>query len=215
MDIQDLLTYAKQQYNAVGDDFFPDAQLYKHVEQAQLELATAGLLIEDTLSTTTVAGQQEYSFPATCIAVRRVTYDGQKLMPIDLRDADTVTVFTSGGVAATGTPQYYSVWEKTFALWPTPDAAEELKVWAYCEPQSVDSTSTLAVPSEFHIRIADYLLEKMAAKDKNFQAATYYAGEWAKTLAKARSWARKRRTGDALVFVRDEEKQYQTLIGAY
>lgn len=214
MNLSDLLTYARRQYNAVGDDFFPDAQLYTHVEQAQLELATAGLLIEDTLTATTADGQQEYSFPTNTIAVRRVTWNGQKLNPIDLRDADTVTVFTSG-VAATGTPQYYSVWEKTFALWPTPNAAQALKVWAYCEPQTVGSASTLEVPSEFHIRMADYLLEKMAAKDKNFQAAGYYANEWAKTLAKARSWARKRRTADALVFVRDEEKQYQTIIGAY
>lgn len=214
MNVQDLLTYARRQYNAVGDDFFPDAQLYSHVEQAQLELATAGLLIEDTLSATTVASQQEYSFPANTIAVRRVTWNGQKLMPIDLRDADTVTLFNSA-TTATGTPQYYSVWEKTFALWPTPNDAQTLKVWAYCEPQTVTSASSLEVPSEFHIRIADYLLEKMAAKDKNFEAAGYYANEWAKSLSKAKAWSRKRRTTDSLVFVRDEEKMNQTLIGAY
>lgn len=214
MDLADLITYARQQYNSVGDDFFPDAQLYKHIEQAQLELATAGLLIEDTLTTTTVSGQQEYSFPTNTIAVRRVTWNGQKLMPIDMRDADTVTLFNTA-TTATGTSQYYSVWEKTFSLWPTPNDAQTLKVWAYCEPQSVSSSSTLEVPSEFHIRLADYILEKKAAKDKNFEAASYYANEWAKTLAKARAWARKRRTTDALVFVRDEEKMNQTLIGAY
>src|SRR5690606_12541988 len=53
MTPQDLQTYARQQYNSVGDDFFSDEELYRHIWTAQTRLAKEAFCIERTYETTT------------------------------------------------------------------------------------------------------------------------------------------------------------------
>lgn len=209
----DIAEYARQQYNSVSDDFFSDAEIYKHIWAAQNELAREGLLIEATYTTPTVASQQEYSFPSLAIALKRVTYDGRKLDPITFREDDTLTL-ANQTTTATGTPQYYAIWDKIIYLRPVPDEVATLKIFSYNRPDEVSATSTLDIPAEFHLDIVDYLLWRKALKDKNFQAASAYETLWDKKLSKARIFGRKARRGDGFVAVQDMELLNATVIGA-
>lgn len=214
MDVQDLLEFARQRYNAVGDEFFSDAELYRHVWAAQMVLAHEARVIERVYQTTTTASQQEYAYPTNTILIKRVTYDGNKLMPITFREDDTLTLNNST-TTATGTPQYYALWNETLYLRPIPDDALTLKVFSVSEPQEVTSNSTLEVPSMWHLGMADYLCWQMALKDKNLQAAAQYEKTWQATVQKAKRWQRLRLRGDALHSVKDEDSLPTTYIGAY
>lgn len=208
----ELNEYARQNYNAVGDTFFTDSEMYRYIWAAQSVLSTEARLIERTYTTTTVIGTAAYAAPTYAREYKRVTYNAQKLMPISFREYDALVL--NGTVIPIDTPQYYLLWDDEFTLYPTPDAAKTLKIFSINEPQPVTSTSTLEVPSIWHLPMADFLLWKMAQKDKNFQAAQYYMANWNDTVTKAKKWNRTRLRGDAFAAVTDIDLVPNTVIGA-
>lgn len=206
----ELLTLAKQQYNATGDSFFSDAELYSLVWMAQNELAREANVIEQTYTTTTVASQQAYAYPSLTISIKRITYDGLKLEPITFRQDDELTV-GNAATTQTGTPNYYAVFNKIIYLRPVPAAAASLVIFSYNEAQSVTASTTLDVPTHFHQDLADFLLWRMSAKDKNYTGAEYYYATWKEKVKAAKAWSRKRVRGDAMACVQDAE--YSTASG--
>ena len=207
------MDYARQQYNAVGDPLFPDALMRGYVYDAEMELATATKCIRAVYTTTSVASQQEYSFPSRSISVKRVTYNGVRVQPKSL---DEVLNLTSTPAAATGTPYIYAIWNDTIYFGPIPvSAGLSIKVFSFNEPsQKTSNLSTLDVPDRYHLDIADFMLERMCIQNKNYQGAAVHAKKWRDKVDKARSTERKMMTGDGFSFVRDEDREFdQVLIG--
>lgn len=200
----EVSTYARQQYNAANDSFFADTELYKHQWRAQMILAQEAKIIENTYTTTTVASQQEYTYPTSAIAIKRITWNGKRLDKISFREDDSLTG-RNASTTASGEPRYYAIFDRIIYLRPIPSAAYTLKIFSFDMPGEVSSTSSLDVPSDFHLDLVNYLLWQMAAKDQNFEAARYYRDEWAASVAKAKAWVRKRQTADSFNVVRDEE----------
>jgi hypothetical protein len=203
MTVAEIEESARSQFNGIGDSFFSTTDFFPAIYQASLQLAREALVIEETYETTTVADTQEYSFPTNTISLKRVTYDGVKLTPITMREDDELTV-TDASANSTGTPAYYSIWNDTISLRPIPAAAGTLKIYSYNEPGAVTAASILDVPTLFHMDIVDFVLSKMYAKDKDFQAATYHMDLWKEHVLAAKRWAKKRLRGDAMAHVHAE-----------
>lgn len=207
-----LITKARNKYNATGDTFYSDAELLDLIYEAQIELAREALVIERSYTTTTVASQQQYSFPTQMISIRRVTYDGVRIDPYSFKEDDAITG-SNFATTTTGTPQFYVIWNEILYLRPVPDDAKTLAVFGYIEPQAVTLTSTLEVPSQFHMDMVNYVVSEMCAKDENETMAAYYAAKWGRAVAGAKRWSAKKRRGDALTYVKDEELIPNGLIG--
>ena len=206
-------TAARLRYNATGDTFWSDAEMYDLMYQGSLQLATKGLLIERTFTTTSVASQQEYAWPSNAIAIKRAQYDGKKLAPFTFREDDVLTALHQG-TTTTGVPTSYAFWNDTFYLRPIPaTAALTIKVWAYVRPSPVTVSSTLEIPVEWHMDLIYFLLREMDAKNKNYQGASYYGTLWADTVARAERFAMKRKRRDALAVVKNVDVMYQTTLG--
>ncbi len=198
----DVIEFAKQQYNAVNDTFFSDSELYRLIWMAQNELAREANVIEQTYSTSTVIGQQSYSYPSLMVSIKRVTYGGLKLEPITFREDDSLTLGNSA-TTVVGTPNYYSVFNKVLYLRTVPDSVKSLVLFGYNEAQEVSATSVLEVPTHYHQDLADFLLWRMAIKDKNYTGAEYAHQVWKEKVAGAKSWSKKRLRGDANAHVQD------------
>lgn len=209
----EIQEYARQQWNAVGDQFFSDSEFYRHLYGAQMELAKETNCIRRVFTTSTVADQQEYAKPTNCISIKRITYNGLKIFKITDREDDSLTLNNST-TTATGTPQYYFEWGSSIFLRPVPAEVGTLKIFCYCQPQAVSSTSTMEVPERYHLQIPDYLLWKMALKEKNFEAAREFMGLWQGHLIEAKKYERKLLRGDSFVSVQDQETLPLTVIGA-
>ncbi len=205
MTPDEVSTLARQRYNAVGDAFFSDDELYTLQWAGQMELAVETLCIRKVFSTTTVVGQQEYAKPSTCISIKSVTYDGMKLIKITDRQDNELTLNNSM-TTVQGTPQYYWEWGDNIELRSLPDDTKTLKIYCFSRPQTVSAITTLDVPVQYHPAIADYLIAKMAGKDKNFEAAQYYGGMWAQAKSDAKRQERKNIRGDAFSRVMTEEE---------
>ncbi len=210
----ELVTYARQRYNAVTDTFFSDTELYTLIWAAQTELAKETMCIRRVYTTTTVVSQQEYQKPAAAFSIKKITYNGQKLFKITDREDDALTL-NNAVTTATGAPQYYWEWDTALELRPVPDDTLTLKIYTYDLPQIVTSVTTLDVPPAYQIGIADYMNWHMCNKEKNFQAGSQYQQMWMKNVADAKRQEKKRIRGDSFAHVLDEETLPVTIIGAF
>lgn len=204
MTPSELMLFARQRYNAVGDTLFSDDLMLTLIYAASMDIAKKAYVIEQTYSTTTVAGTQEYALPTNAFAVKRVTYNGVKLSPITFREDDALNQ-TNATVTVTGTPQYYAFFNRTLYLRPVPDAAYTLKLWTYNFPQVLTVTSTIEVPTEYHTDLATYIIAEMNAIEKNYQGAQFYRELWQQRLNEIKQEQRKRLRGDAFTGVQDLE----------
>lgn len=204
---------ARNKYNSTGDTFYTSAELVDYMYQAQLELAQACPIIEATYTTTSVANQQEYSYPTNTSIIKRVTFDGRKLTPFTFRDDDAVTGLSSA-TTSTGTPEFYAVWNRTLYLRPTPaTAALTLKIFSINEPQPMTVSSVFEVPTLFHMDVVDFVVSQMAFKDENTRVGMMYEKRWEAAKLRARAWCQKRKRGDSFGFVQSEEQHAVTQFG--
>ena len=211
MELSSLMDYARQQYNAVGDPLFPDALVRNWIYDAEMELAREAKCCRATYSTTSVASQQEYAFPTLGISIKRVTYDGVRVMPKSL---DEVQNLTATPAAATGTPYIYAIWDETVIFGPIPvSSGLTIKVYAFVQPSEKTSNSaTLDTPSRYHLDLAEYVLYRMCVTDKNYQGAVMHKENWDKKVRDAKKYERRMMTGDGFSFVRDEEREFDQLV---
>lgn len=209
----EVATLARYQMNAVGDTFFTDAELYLHIFNAQVELATKSNCIQEVYTTTTTAGTQEYAKPTSAISIRRITYNGQVLTPITFRQDDQVTLLNQA-TTTRGTPTAYFEWGDSIFLRDIPDSSSAtLKIFTFDQPQAVSSTSTLDVPARYHADLADYVAWRMALKAQRFQMANEFKLQWERRVVEAVRYERKRLRGDSFTSVQDVEKVSEAFIG--
>ena len=214
MTPDEVLLYAKQNYNAESDSFFSDSEGYKHLWAAQMILARETHCIERVYTTTTTSGTREYSVPTLALGIKRVTYNGQKLEPYSFRVDDLFTVLNES-TTSTGTPKFYVLWNRTLYLRPIPDSSSAtLRIYTFNKPDETASGGTLDVPEAYHLMLADYLLWRFSAKDQNFQAANYWQAQWEERMKEARRAVRKEKTGDAFTQVIDDESMPVNVVGA-
>ena len=203
----------REVYNGVGDTFFSDSEIYTYIKHACTELATKAKVIERVYTASTVASTQEYSWPTYAISIKRITYEGTKLGFITFREDDSLTL-NNQATTATGTPQYYALWNRVFYLRPIPSAVGTLKIFTNNTPQAITATSTLEIPEVFHLSTVNFALHRMFAKDKKWDLSKYFLDIWTKDLSDARAWKRKEKYGDSYPVVQNEDIGAVTLLGA-
>lgn len=202
MTPDEIVEYAKQAYNATGDDFFSTNELYKHIWYAQNILARECNAIENTYQTTTVADQQEYSFPTRALAIKAASYDGKNLKRLNFKDFKRIFMENP---TSTGTPVAFSQWDRTIYLGPIPNDALDLDLFTFDTPAEVSSTSSLDTEEDTHLGIANYLIWRMALKDQNFQLAAEYKALWDEEKARCLATSRKKLVAGGFNVVVDED----------
>lgn len=209
----DIETAARDQYNATGDTFFSQTAIMTLIYKAQCQLVAKAPVIERTFTTPSVASQREYDYPTEAFSIWRAEYNGMPMSKVTFREDDSVNNLTSA-VTTTGTPRYYSIWNNTLFLRPSPAVdADTIKLYTYNIPQTVTSTSVLEVPVVFHAGIIDFVLSEMFAKDTNVTGAMYYRKLWSETLIDAIKYTAKRKRGGGPAHVQTEETLITNILG--
>ncbi len=203
--------YSRNRYNAINDTFWSSTEILKYIYDAAMELSRETLSIERTYTSTTVASTQAYDFPTTTMAIKRVTWDGKKLTPMSMREDDAVTGLNMT-TTDTGNPEYYWIWDNAIYLRPIPASAATLKLWTYNFPDVPTATSTLEVPTQFHLKLCNYVNQQMALKDQNYTAARYYGGTWQKDIIDIKKWMKMMKRMDGFTSVKDENLMVETYI---
>lgn len=209
LTVSNILTRARNRYNAADDDFFSDSELMDLIYDAQAILAKEGFVIEESYTTPAVADTRSYTFPTTTLAIKEVKYDYDKLQKTKLR-SDPKTSTSD----PTGTPVAYSVWKNTIYLFPTPDTdgstdasgdrQDYIDVKVYKYPDDITSTSdSIQVPEEYKEDLIFYMLMWMALKDQNTVLSDRYKLLWDESVLRAKKQRKKRLRSDSNTRVSD------------
>jgi hypothetical protein len=199
----ELETFIRQRYNAVGDNFFSQAEIFNYLWAGQMELAQETFCIKNTYTTTSVNGQRAYDYPSTALSIGRVEYDGQRVYPNDFVDDDGLTG-NNPGLASTGRPQNYQQWDDQIYFRPAPDTAGlTIKLFTYDLPSQPTAIGSIDVPNRYHLMLVDYALYCMLSKDKNRALASDYFMQWQAHKKLALQTERLRDSGDSLNVVKD------------
>jgi len=206
MTVSEVLTAAKNKYNAIGDTFFSDAELLTLLYEACQKINKTAKIIEATYTTSTVASQQEYAYPSNTLEIKRITYNGRKLEPISMIEDDLLTGHNQS-TTSTGTPATYFVWNETISLRPIPDSVGTLKIYSFNEPSVLTINSAIEVPTLFHMDLVNFMVSEMAAKDKQWEHARFYLDKFNVACVEALQYSRKKQRGDAMPVVQTEESK--------
>tara|TARA_R110000796_G_scaffold248508_1_gene375342 strand:- start:1953 stop:2609 length:657 start_codon:yes stop_codon:yes gene_type:complete len=188
---------ARRKYNATGDTFFVDDDFYDLIYEAETILAEEALVIEKMYESTSVANQRAYAWPTLAMAIKRIEYDGSKLIYSTFRQDDQETISTTD-TTSSGTPTIYQLWERNFYLRVIPDtSALVIKVFTYDRPNLQSSpTSNLDTPEHYRKDIVTYCVANMAMKDGNTAVGQQYFNRWDLAVKRAIRWQAKSRGVD-------------------
>lgn len=206
----ELETYVRQRYNAVGNTFFTQAEIFNHFWAAQMELAQKTQCIKAIYTADSVANQRVYDFPTTTMSIARVEYDGERIYPNDFVDDDALTG-NNPDESITGRPCNYQIFGYQLFLRPTPSTAVTggIKVYSYNLPSQPTVVGTLDVPVIYHLYLADYALYCMFAKEMKTQMADYHRNLWERHKEQALATERTRMVGDSFRTVKDMDDLYE------
>jgi hypothetical protein len=184
----------RQRYNAVGDNFFSDTELYDLMFDASWELLLECEAAPTSESQNTVSGTQTYALTSV-FNVERVTWNACRLDRVDFIEDD---LFTGNDfdTTQTGEPRYYTLRGDTLYLRPVPNAAQALIVYGQSVPSAITAASTLTVPVRYQMFLKNYLLMGMFLKDGNASLGSYYRSLWEKNIATVKRAEMKRRFGE-------------------
>lgn len=198
-----LESAARNRYNAISDPFYSSEMIRDIIYQACMEMANEANVIERVYTTTSTSGTREYSYPTNAKAIRRVEYDGEKVIPVSL-DMDPKTSTTE----VSGDPATYGIWNQEIYFFPTPSATgDTIKIFTFNRPQRITTGSqTLEVPEQYHLDIIEYILSIFYAKDQNHQMSVYHRNLWREALARIKRENAKRHHGDMFAVVKDEDE---------
>lgn len=207
MSPTELETFVRQRYNAVGDTFYPQAEIFNFFWQAQMQLAIKTKCIKSIYTTSSVADQRAYDFPTNAISIYRIEYDGRKISRTDHDDDDAETG-NNPGTTSTGTPICYQEWGRLFYLRPIPSAIATVRIFTIDKPAQPTASGALDVPEMYHLDLADYALGCMFAQDKNHVMAQKHFDKWDDNLDKAVAAEALLRLSDGYTVVKDVSDLY-------
>jgi hypothetical protein len=204
MTPSEIETAARRQYNAVGSNFWSQAEIFDLIYFAQMDLARRAHVLQQTYETPTVISTADYSYPTNALGIKRITWYGRPLKNNEFKEDDMVTGYDASTVS-TGDPRYYLTWNRTISLRPIPSSVQTLKIWTYDQPSVPTAISTLDVPLKYHPDIVDYCLGKMVVKDEKYDLSQYYLDRWEMHIKNAMRDVQKEKRNDSFAYVKDED----------
>jgi len=178
--ISTLITRARTRINETSTTFHTEPNLIAYADEGQKYVVRETKSLEGSSTASTVSGTQTYALPSDCIAIRRITFDGIKLFPIDFIELDESEMDETG---STGSPTNYYIWNDTLYLYPIPGGSGTLKIFYYKAPATIDaSDDTLETKEVYDDAIVCYMTYLALIKDSesdlsNLDKADYMMGE--------------------------------------
>lgn len=207
----EIVEAAQNNLNAVSDTLWSQTEILNILYMVELQLARKTRCIEATSTQTSTAGTADYSKPTSAQDILRVTYNGTKLQKISQEQFDQLN---PTGLAQSGTPVYYTFFNDTFTLSPTPDtSALVIKTWSYNEPVKAGATDTLSTPSRYHDVLVNGVTYGMCPKDLGHPLTTFWRDKWFTGMAEVEWHVRIRRRADGFGRVSREEDALTTNFG--
>lgn len=141
-----------------------NAELIDWLNEAEGEAARRAYLLTSAFSISVVANTSSYALDSTLWMIDRVRLNtaGTRLERTTRADLDDSR---SNWEAATGTPRLFFAIGANLTLYPTPIAADTLKVSGWIDPDAMSAyTDIPAIPEAYHRDLIEWVMYRAAQK---------------------------------------------------
>lgn len=175
-------TFSDLQEEALGRDFtassFPGSRVGQYLNDGAHKIARRVHIpaLEQVQSITTVAGQSTYSPSSDRVRILGVsnTDDRDPLDEIDATDLDDLDV-------SSGKPSAFAMWQGSYILYPTPDAAYPLQVRELSNTVFVnptDTTDAVGFPDDYSPALVLYTRSWLFLLEDDLEASAGYEAKF-------------------------------------
>jgi hypothetical protein len=182
------MTDVKRRFGDESGVQLEDADILRWANDGQQQIVTENKVLRAKGTLATVVGTAEYTFPAESIfSVNSIHHDGIPMRNITLQEAEE-TILSSDGASETGTPVVWWLWDETFTIWPTPEAAGTLTLYFTRYPTELtgDPNQVLDVSDKYYPALVSFVLQQAYEMDEDWQASQAKEAQFKTALAEQR-----------------------------
>jgi hypothetical protein len=168
--VSEVITAVKRQFGDESGVQIDDSDIIRWINEAQEVISNKNKVLKAKSTTSSVANQSSYSFPAQNIQqVESIHYDGQRIPNMTFAEAEEYVFKADPTASLKGMPIIWYEWAGTFTFWPAPDDVNDIDVYYTRRPVAVTSASTLDVPDKYYPDIVRYVLQQAYELDEDPQ----------------------------------------------
>ena len=173
-----IIEEARTEWVEPSASFITATEALRWVNMAEADFNRRTKCLRYYWTTTTVAGQQDYSLSSNerILEVLYCLCEGVELLPTTLAELDAFAGnwrVSAGGIS--GQPAYYyisDIHNEQLGLWPCPDDVYTITLYYVEEPPAITNTSTYpTIKDAYHDVLVYYVAWRGHLKNRNFQLA--------------------------------------------
>lgn len=174
--VSDIKSAVVRQFGDESGVQLTDADIYRWVDQGQLEICRRHRLLKAVKLANLTAGVKDYTIPDDVLFVQQILVNGQG---VDYRSFEEATVYileNDPNFTATGQPDMWYEWAGTYTFWPVPDSVSagvnNLKLYYIKAPTKVTAlTDALTIPDTYYTSLLKYVMSQAHEMDEDWTAA--------------------------------------------
>lgn len=189
MNLGEVKTRVKRQFGDEASVQVTDEDITRWVNDAQRDIVMKNeTVLQTTALTSSVANQQDYSFPATLLVLRGIHYKKAltdpsfyKLRGMSYQEFDEYIDGWEGTSYGPSHPMTYTTYGDSIKMFPIPvdSVTDNIKIVFSRQPTDVDDDAdTLDLPLAYHNAIVEYCLSKAYELDEDWGAANNLAAQY-------------------------------------
>ena len=168
--VSEVMTAVKRQFGDESGVQIDDADIIRWINEAQEVISNKNKVLKAKGTTSSVANQAAYVFPAQNIQqVESIHYDGMRIPNMAFAEAEEYVFNADPTATLTGIPVIWYEWAGTFTFWPVPNDVKDIDVYYTRRPAAVTSGSTLDAPDKYYPDIIRYVLQQAYELDEDIQ----------------------------------------------
>lgn len=168
----DVAIYVKRQFGDESGVQITDADIYRWIDSAQLEITARIAPVKGKATTSLVAGQRDYQLSGLAIhQIESIHIDGTRIENMPFQEAEQKILHENLNGFEQTRPAFWYEWAGTISFYPTPNESltDGIEVFYTRMPSRVTSpTATLTVPDKFYEAVCAWVLSKAYELDEEF-----------------------------------------------
>ncbi len=174
MTYGELAVAVKRQFGDESGVQLEDGDILRWANEGQQAIVTRNRVLKRKVTTTTVAQQDEYTFPDEPIhQIASIELAGSILQNVPFEDAERQIMGSDPDKTEVGRPLFWYEWGGTFNVWPKPDQAYPLVLRYTAAPDKLTGSQSqvLQLSDKIYPALVDYILWRAYEMDEDWQAA--------------------------------------------
>ena len=168
MNLEQLTKRVQRQFGDESEAEITTEDIRNYLNDAQMDVVRHTECLQDSVETDSVAGQRNYILPTNFLFVKRVTFGGRKLNPVNLEDLDEEYP-SREAEPSSGEPQVFYLWNNQIYLYPTPasDGSGNLDIMYIRIPDDLENpTDVPEIPVAYHEDLVRFALSRAKELDE-------------------------------------------------